>query len=122
MWIIHQEGFTAATKLCSGSEKTTVQLHHNGEELSFYDEDIERANPESLDLVEDICQLIHLNESSVLHVLRQRFYNNLIHTRAGPVLMVINPIASLSLYSEKVSQHTYIHNRWRKNTFSISSL
>lgn len=102
VWIIHQEGFTAATKLCSGSEKTTVQLHHNGEELSFYDEDIERANPESLDLVEDICQLIHLNESSVLHVLRQRFYNNLIHTRAGPVLMVINPIASLSLYSEKI--------------------
>ena len=54
------------------------------------------------DLVEDICQLKHLNEASVLHCLRQRYANNLIHTRAGPSLIVVNPMAPLSLYSEKV--------------------
>lgn len=106
MWLIHRGGFTAASKLpqsiISDPGKTLVQLEHNGENLSVDDDDVEKANPESLDLVEDICQLRHLNEASVLHVLRQRYASNLIHTRAGPVLMVVNPMAPLSLYSEKV--------------------
>ncbi|XP_058462941.1 unconventional myosin-XVIIIa isoform X2 [Malaya genurostris] len=106
VWLIHRGGFTAASKLPSSiitePGKTMLQLEHNGEELSVDDDDIEQANPESLDLVEDICQLRHLNEASVLHVLRQRYASNLIHTRAGPVLLVVNPMAPLSLYSEKV--------------------
>ncbi|XP_065090928.1 unconventional myosin-XVIIIa isoform X2 [Ochlerotatus camptorhynchus] len=106
VWLIHRLGFTAALKLLhsisSDPSKTLVQLEHNGEELSVDEDDIEKANLESLDLVEDICQLRHLNEASVLHVLRQRYANNLIHTRAGPVLMFVNAMAPLSLYSEKV--------------------
>lgn len=66
------------------------------------EDDLEQANPSKLDLVEDICQLKHLNEASVLHCLRQRYANNLIHTRAGSTLIVVNPMAPLSLYSEKV--------------------
>ncbi|XP_058832508.1 unconventional myosin-XVIIIa isoform X3 [Topomyia yanbarensis] len=106
VWLIHRGGFTAASKLphsiSSEPGKTMLQLEHNGEELSVDDDDIEQANPETLDLVEDICQLRHLNEASMLHVLRQRYASNLIHTRAGPVLLVVNPMAPLSLYSEKV--------------------
>ncbi|XP_062562467.1 unconventional myosin-XVIIIa isoform X2 [Armigeres subalbatus] len=102
VWVVHQGGFTAASMISSDAGKTLVQLEHSGEELHIDDEDIENANPEKLDLVEDICQLVHLNESSVLHVLRQRFANNIIHTRAGPVLIVLNPSAPLSLYSEKI--------------------
>lgn len=81
----------------------TIQLLHNGEQLNVDEDDIEKANPPNLDLVEDICQLKHLNEASVLHCLRQRYASNLIHTKAGPILIVVNPMAPLSLYSEKVS-------------------
>ncbi|XP_053683134.1 unconventional myosin-XVIIIa [Sabethes cyaneus] len=105
VWLIHREGFTAAFQLShisSDQNKTLIQLEHNGEELSVDDDDIEKANPASLDLIEDICQLQHLNEASVLNVIRQRYANNLIHTRAGLVLMVVNPMLPLSLYSEKV--------------------
>ncbi|XP_055629701.1 unconventional myosin-XVIIIa isoform X3 [Toxorhynchites rutilus septentrionalis] len=106
VWLIHRGGFTSASKLphsiSSDPGKILVQLEHNGEELAIDDDDVEKANPESLDLVEDICQLKHLNEASILHVLRQRYGNNLIHTRVGPVLMVVNPMAPLALYSEKV--------------------
>lgn len=70
--------------------------------MAVEEDDLEQANPSNLDLVEDICQLKHLNEASVLHCLRQRYANNLIHTRAGPTLLVVNPMAPLSLYSEKV--------------------
>lgn len=67
------------------------------------DEDLEKANPSSLDRVEDLVELVHINESSVLHVLRQRYGSSLIHTFVGRHLIVINPIRPLSLYSDRVS-------------------
>lgn len=82
--------------------KVSIKLLHSGEQMAVEEDDLEQANPVNLDLVEDICQLKYLNEASVLHCLRQRYANNLIHTRAGPSLLVVNPMAPLSLYSEKV--------------------
>lgn len=80
-----------------------IELLHNGEQMIVDEDDTEKANPRHLDLVEDISQLYHLNEASILHCLRQRYANNLVHTNAGPVLVVVNPMAPLSLYSEKVN-------------------
>lgn len=106
VWLVHRGGFCAAIKLPQPSTdpgKVLIRMEHNGEHLAVDEDDIEKANASKLDLCEDICHLKHLNEASVLHVLRQRFASNLIHTRAGPILMVVNPMAPLSLYSEKVS-------------------
>lgn len=63
---------------------------------------MERANPTGFDKVEDLAQLRYLNESSALHTLRQRYGNSLIHTFAGPTIIAINPMAPLSIYSDKV--------------------
>ena len=65
------------------------------------EDDVEKANPPNFDTVEDLAQLRFLNESSVLHTLRQRYGNNLIHTYAGPTIITINPMSPLSIYSEK---------------------
>lgn len=65
---------------------------------------MEKANPPSFDKVEDLAQLRFLNESSVLHTLRQRYGNDLIHTFAGPTIITINPMGPLAIYSEKVIQ------------------
>lgn len=61
-----------------------------------------QANPPSFDRSEDLAALLYLNESSVMHSLRQRYGGNLIHTHAGPNMVIINPISSPSMYSEKV--------------------
>lgn len=37
-----------------------------------------------------------------MHSLRQRYGGNLIHTYAGPNIVVINPLSAPSMYSEKV--------------------
>jgi myosin heavy subunit len=79
-----------------------IELEHNGEQMYVDDDDVEKANASDLDLSEDLSHLKHLNEASVLHCIRQRYASNLIHTRAGPTLIVVNPMAPLSLYSEKV--------------------
>lgn len=108
VWLVHRGGFTAALRLPPNSgmpheeHKLNVRLLHNGEQLTVDEDDIEKQNDAALDLAEDICELKYLNEASVLHCLRQRYASNLIHTKAGPTLLVVNPMAPLSLYSEKV--------------------
>lgn len=113
VWLIHRGGFCAAVRCpplkpsnrgTENDHKTSICLLHNGEKITVDEDDVEQMNPSYLDLVEDICELKHLNEASVLHCLRQRFASNLIHTKAGSILLVVNPMAPLSLYSDKVRQ------------------
>ncbi|CAG9770131.1 unnamed protein product [Ceutorhynchus assimilis] len=106
MWLMHRGGFAAARKEeGSNSEpgKIRIRLEQSGDVLVVDEDDIERANPPQFDRAEDLAALRHLNESSVLHTLRQRYATNLIHTYAGSgTLLVANPMAPLAIYSEKV--------------------
>ena len=62
-----------------------------------------QANPPKYDRAENLASLLHLNESCVLHTLRQRFGSNLIHTQAANILLLINPSRKLSVYNTKVT-------------------
>ncbi|XP_058645171.1 unconventional myosin-XVIIIa isoform X5 [Onychostoma macrolepis] len=109
VWLVHKDGFSLATQLKTemGSlpeGKVKVRLEHDGTVLEVDEDDVEKANPLSYDRVEDLSSLLYLNESSILHSLRQRYGGNLIHTYAGPNLLVINPLSTPALYSEKVMQ------------------
>ncbi|XP_077421503.1 myosin-XVIIIa isoform X2 [Vanacampus margaritifer] len=107
VWLVHKEGFSLATvvKTEPGSMpegKVKIKLEHDGTVLDVDEDDIEKANPPSYDRSEDLASLLYLNESSVMHCLRQRYGGNLIHSYAGPNMVVINPVSTASMYSEKV--------------------
>eukprot|EP00066_Takifugu_rubripes_P020687 XP_011609953.1 PREDICTED: unconventional myosin-XVIIIa-like [Takifugu rubripes] len=109
VWLVHKDGFSLATllKTEAGSlpeGKVKIRLESDGSLLDVDEDDVEKANPPTLDRVEDLASLQYLNESSVMHSLRQRYGSNLVHTHAGPNMVVINPISSPSMYSEKVMQ------------------
>ncbi|XP_039612628.1 unconventional myosin-XVIIIa-like isoform X5 [Polypterus senegalus] len=107
VWLVHKEGFSLATLLKADNYslpegKVKIKLEHDGTILDVDEDDVEKANPPSFDRVEDLASLLYLNESSVLHTLRQRYGGNLIHNYAGPNMVIINPLSSPSMYSEKV--------------------
>ncbi|KAM6048984.1 unconventional myosin-XVIIIa isoform 1-T1 [Chlamydotis macqueenii] len=108
VWLVHRDGFSLGSQLRpeEGSPlpegKVKVKLDHDGAVLEVEEDDVEKANPPSCDRVEDLASLLYLNESSVLHTLRQRYGGNLLHTYAGPTMVIINPLSSPSMYSEKV--------------------
>ena len=120
VWLVHRDGFApagllkdqettaAASSTSSSSEdaspegKVKVQLDCNGDIIEVDEDDVEKANPPGFDKVEDLAQLRYLNESSVLHTLRQRYGSKLIHTFAGPTIITINPMAPLAIYSDQV--------------------
>ncbi|NXF11156.1 MY18A protein, partial [Smithornis capensis] len=108
VWLVHRDGFSLGDQLRPevGSPlpegKVKVKLDHDGAILEVEEDDVEKANPPSCDRVEDLASLLYLNESSVLHTLRQRYGGNLLHSYAGPTMVIINPLSSPSMYSEKV--------------------
>ncbi|CAL8350260.1 unnamed protein product [Lota lota] len=107
VWLVHKDGFSLATvlKTEAGSlpeGKVKVKLEHDGTILDVDEDDVEKANPPSYDRTEDLASLLYLNESSIMHSLRQRYGGNLIHTYAGLNTVVINPLSTASMYSEKV--------------------
>nr|XP_045601372.1 unconventional myosin-XVIIIa-like isoform X14 [Procambarus clarkii] len=111
VWLVHRGGFCAARQLRETDAgealpegRVRLKLEHNGDVIEVDEDDVEKANPPPYDRCEDLAQLRHLNESSVLHTLRQRYGSNLIHTYAGAAMVVINPTSPLAIYSEKVIQ------------------
>ncbi|KAI1231813.1 hypothetical protein IHE44_0007450 [Lamprotornis superbus] len=108
VWLVHRDGFSLGSQLRpeAGSPlpegKVKVKLDYDGAILEVEEDDVEKANPPSCDRVEDLASLLYLNESSTLHTLRQRYGGNLLHTYAGPTMVIINPLSSPSMYSEKV--------------------
>ncbi|XP_062329811.1 unconventional myosin-XVIIIa isoform X10 [Osmerus eperlanus] len=107
VWLVHKDGFSLATlvKTEPGAlpeGKVKIRLENDGTVLDVDEDDVEKANPPSYDRSEDLASLLYLNEASVMHSLRQRYGGNLIHTHAGPNIVIINPLSAPSMYSEKV--------------------
>ncbi|KAI5193465.1 Unconventional Myosin-Xviiia [Manis pentadactyla] len=107
VWLVHKDGFSLGTQLKSEElslpeGKVRVKLDHDGTILDVDEDDVEKANAPSCDRLEDLASLVYLNESSVLHTLRQRSGASLLHTYAGPSLLVLSPRGTPAVYSEKV--------------------
>ncbi|KAG7957387.1 hypothetical protein I3843_11G172000 [Carya illinoinensis] len=58
------------------------------------------ANPDVLDGADDLIQLSYLNEPSVLHNLRYRYILDKIYSKAGPVLIAVNPFKDVEIYGK----------------------
>ncbi|XP_032284329.1 unconventional myosin-XVIIIa isoform X7 [Phoca vitulina] len=107
VWLVHKDGFSLGSQLKSeelslSEGKVRVKLDHDGAILDVDEDDVEKANAPSCDRLEDLASLVYLNESSVLHTLRQRYGASLLHTYAGPSLLVLSPRGAPAVYSEKV--------------------
>ncbi|XP_027141138.1 myosin-11 [Larimichthys crocea] len=74
----------------------------NGQKMTVNKDDIQKMNPPKFSKVEDMAALTFLNEASVLHNLRERYFSSLIYTYSGLFCVVVNPYKMLPIYSEKI--------------------
>uniref|UniRef100_A0A452UPH8 Myosin-9 n=1 Tax=Ursus maritimus TaxID=29073 RepID=A0A452UPH8_URSMA len=84
------------------SEEAIVELVENGKKVKVNKDDIQKMNPPKFSKVEDMAELTCLNEASVLHNLKERYYSGLIYTYSGLFCVVINPYKNLPIYSEEI--------------------
>ena len=78
-WVPDEEqGFVAASIVKEDGDKIICK-YDNGKQATFHKDDIQRMNPPKFDKVEDMADLTCLNEASVLHNLKDRYFSNLIY-------------------------------------------
>lgn len=60
-------------------DEVDVELTDSGKKMTLSREELQRMNPPRFSKVEDMADLTCLNEASVLHNLRERYYSGLIY-------------------------------------------
>ncbi|ESU14588.1 hypothetical protein FGSG_08719 [Fusarium graminearum PH-1] len=62
-------------------------------------ESVDKVNPAKFDKANDMAELTHLNEASVVHNLHMRYQTDLIYTYSGLFLVTVNPYATIPIYN-----------------------
>ncbi|XP_073458729.1 myosin-10-like isoform X6 [Aquarana catesbeiana] len=103
VWVPSEKhGFEAASIKEERGDEVVVELAENGKRVSVNKDDIQKMNPPKFTKVEDMAELTCLNEASVLHNLKDRYYSGLIYTYSGLFCVVINPYKNLPIYTEQI--------------------
>ncbi|XP_048869168.1 myosin-10 isoform X1 [Brienomyrus brachyistius] len=103
VWVpSERHGFEAASLQEERGDEVLVELAENGKKALVNKDDIQKMNPPKFSKVEDMAELTCLNEASVLHNLKDRYYSGLIYTYSGLFCVVINPYKNLPIYSENI--------------------
>lgn len=90
VWVPHEkEGFVQASVVEERVDDMVVIVEDTGKRQTMNRVDVQKMNPPKFSKVEDMAELTCLNEASVLHNLKERYYSSLIYVRmlnlTGPV-------------------------------------
>lgn len=103
VWVPHEtQGFVAAGIKGERGDEVEVEIAETGKRVLVAKDDIQKMNPPKFDKVEDMAELTCLNEASVLHNLKDRYYSGLIYVSAQ-LLHTFAPIMFLDARSKHFS-------------------
>ncbi|VFQ66797.1 unnamed protein product [Cuscuta campestris] len=112
-WLQSPDGSWELVSNLSTTKTESVISFSNRQVQKVKSEHLLPANPGILDGVDDLMQLSYLNEPSVLYNLQYRYSRDMIYSKAGPVLVAINPFKNVPLYG-----NDYIEAYKRKSSES----
>eukprot|EP00095_Tigriopus_kingsejongensis_P005814 maker-scaffold716_size107355-snap-gene-0.26 protein:Tk05814 transcript:maker-scaffold716_size107355-snap-gene-0.26-mRNA-1 annotation:"myosin heavy non-muscle-like isoform 1" len=103
VWIPHEsQGFVSASIKKDRGDEVEVEISETSKRVLVSKDDIQKMNPPKFDKEEDMADLSCLNEASVLHNVKERYYSGLIYTYSGLFCVVVNPYKRLPIYTEKI--------------------
>ncbi|XP_035769813.1 myosin-10 isoform X5 [Neolamprologus brichardi] len=103
VWVpSEKQGFESASIREERGDEVEVELTDSQRRVTLSREEVQRMNPPRFSKVEDMADLTCLNEASVLHNLRERYYSGLIYTYSGLFCVVVNPYKNLPIYTESI--------------------
>ncbi|CAG9830703.1 unnamed protein product [Diabrotica balteata] len=98
-----KEGFVLGEIRGTKGDLVTVGIP-GGEEKNFKKDQVTQVNPPKYEKAEDMSNLTYLNDASVLHNLKQRYYHKLIYTYSGLFCVAINPYKRFPVYTNRCAK------------------
>ena len=88
VWVPHDvAGFAAASIVEEKGDEMVVEVQETGKKTTVHKDDNQKMNPPKFSKVEDMAELTCLNEASVLHNLKERYYSGLIYVSMDVVFI-----------------------------------
>ncbi|KAL7266983.1 class II myosin [Rhizina undulata] len=114
VWVRDPEKAFVKGEVVEDEDGTLTVRCDDGTERKVHADNVDKVNPAKFDKADDMAELTHLNEASVVHNLHMRYQSDLIYTYSGLFLVTVNPYCPLPIYSnEYVSMYK---NRSREDT------
>ncbi|XP_034947010.1 myosin heavy chain, muscle isoform X14 [Chelonus insularis] len=98
-----KEGYLLGEIKATKGDLVTVILP-GGESKQFSKDELSPVNPPKFEKSEDMADLTFLNEATVLHNLKQRYYSKLIYTYSGLFCVAINPYKRYPVYTQRCAK------------------
>ncbi|XP_049524328.1 myosin heavy chain, muscle-like isoform X28 [Dermacentor silvarum] len=101
VWVPDEkEGFVLGNIVSTKGDMVTVDCP--GGERSVKKDILQQVNPPKYEKCDDMSNMTYLNDASVLHNLKERYYANLIYTYSGLFCVAINPYKRFPIYTKRV--------------------
>ncbi|PHZ15091.1 myosin 1 [Rhizopus microsporus ATCC 52813] len=97
------EGYVRGHIINENNDKVEIE-YESGRTAFVSSAKIKPMNPPKFDMVDDMAELTHLNEPSVIHNLTVRYKANHVYTYSGLFLVAVNPYRNLSIYTDEYIQ------------------
>ncbi|XP_032677948.1 myosin heavy chain, muscle isoform X24 [Odontomachus brunneus] len=98
-----KEGYLLGEIKATKGDVVSVSLP-GGETKQYRKDQLSQVNPPKFEKAEDMADLTYLNEASVLHNLKQRYYSKLIYTYSGLFCVAINPYKRFPVYTGRCAK------------------
>ncbi|XP_018304701.1 myosin heavy chain, muscle isoform X29 [Mycetomoellerius zeteki] len=98
-----KEGYLLSEIKATKGDVVSVGLP-GGETKQYRKDQLSQVNPPKFEKAEDMADLTYLNEASVLHNLKQRYYAKLIYTYSGLFCVAINPYKRFPVYTSRCAK------------------
>ncbi|KAK0095112.1 hypothetical protein PV326_009201 [Microctonus aethiopoides] len=103
-WVpCEKEGYVLGEIKATKGDIVSVVLP-GGETKDFKKDQLQQVNPPKYEKAEDMSNLTYLNDASVLHNLKQRYYHKLIYTYSGLFCVAINPYKRYPVYTTRCAK------------------
>ncbi|KUM60627.1 hypothetical protein ACN42_g6502 [Penicillium freii] len=96
-----QKAFVRGLVLEESQEGRLLVQTDDGDQRELDADQVDKVNPAKFDKADDMAELTHLNEASVVHNLHTRYQSDLIYTYSGLFLVTINPYCPLPIYTNE---------------------
>ncbi|KZV27226.1 myosin-2-like [Dorcoceras hygrometricum] len=98
VWCLLHNGLWELGEIISTSGERASVVLPNRSVVTVPFRELLPANPVIVEGVDELIRLHYLNEPSVLHNLHYRYCRDNIYSKAGPVLLAVNPFKDVQLY------------------------
>lgn len=89
VWVPNEDnGFVEASIKGEKNDEYIVEIRDTNKQMRVYKDDVQKMNPPKFSKVEDMAELTCLNEASVLHNLKERYYAGMIYVSLSVLKMV----------------------------------